>query len=40
MSRLNKQLAQAANRKATITIFSLSIAIAFIIRKFGREKKD
>lgn len=38
--KLNKSLEVAANRKATIVILVISIAIMRILKKYGREQKD
>ncbi len=41
MRKMNKQIMeQTANRKATWIVLAVSVAIAVIIRKYGREKKD
>ena len=37
---VKKQMDMAANRKATLVIMTLSIAIVFVMKKYGTEKKN
>ncbi len=39
MKKRKKEIELAANRKATWIILALSIAITFIIKKYGKESK-
>ena len=37
---VKKQMDVAANRKATLVIMTLSIAIVCVMKKYGKEKKN
>lgn len=38
--RLKKEMEVSANRKATVVIIIISVAILRVMRKYGKEKKD
>ncbi len=38
--RLKREMEVSANRKATVVIIIISVAILRVMRKYGKEKKD
>ena len=38
--RMKREMEVSANRKATIVILIISVAILRVMKKYGKEKKD